>query len=691
MADTLSPRKRKRPSYLTEDYLDVEAEEDSQAQKKTATEKIVIPCCYLCGTDVKTSRQCEIKSKIGTSNHTFAEVLTKLFHKEKMSTILSDEEASTGVLCKSCTDLVENLFRLQHELRGVKNDIVNTFKKAQNSEKDTDTVEKTETPSNKEVAEKTVKEKVKKKKPSEKKKPIEEVYIIESLKEKRGNKFLVKWENFPDDESTWEPKSSIPEYIVEFYETDPSRLGTPAPAAIPMEEEVYEVEKILQKRRKGKKVEYLVKWKNYDSPDDNTWEPAHSLEADEIIEQFEKELKEKDENESNAKELEINKEQENKEQQEQKIECDPEVEIKEEEESKGTESKPTKGEGETKAKPQKVKKKAVKPTKKSKPPLTDDVYNIEALTEKKGSKYLVKWENFPEDQNTWEPKSSIPDYILKFYEEDLTRLGKPAPPLQIEEDDMDEEEFIVEEILNKRVGKKGKTEYLIKWKNYDNNDDNNTWEPINNIIDGYKALIDAFEDSQASSEVENTKTDSPKIIEKKPQPSKEPEVIKATEPPKPDSEKKKKETKPAKKGKKPSVPVQEEVYIIESLTKKNGSKYLVKWENYPEDQSTWEPKASIPQFILKYYEEDLTKLGTPAPTDGMATESEEDYEVEEILEKRVAKKGKIEYLVKWKNFDDPADNSWEPKNNLEAVQNLIDKFEKDLEAKKDVSSILTLG
>ena len=72
-------------------------------------------------------------------------------------------------------------------------------------------------------------------------------------------------------------------------------------------------------------------------------------------------------------------------------------------------------------------------------------------------------------------------------------------------------------------------------------------------------------------------------------------------------------------------------------------------------------------------------------------EPEENYEVEKILEKRVAKKGKIEYLVKWKNFEDPADNSWEPRNNLEDVQDLIDKFEKDLEATKDISSILTLG
>ena len=43
----------------------------------------------------------------------------------------------------------------------------------------------------------------------------------------------------------------------------------------------------------------------------------------------------------------------------------------------------------------------------------EEVYNIEALVEKKGSKYLVQWENFPVDHNTWEPRSSIPDFILQ--------------------------------------------------------------------------------------------------------------------------------------------------------------------------------------------------------------------------------------------------------------------------------------
>merc|ERR1712106_960356 len=60
-------------------------------------------------------------------------------------------------------------------------------------------------------------------------------------------------------------------------------------------------------------------------------------------------------------------------------------------------------------------------------PIPEDVYNIEALVEKKGSKFLVKWENWPSDTNTWEPKASIPAFILKWYEQDMSRLGKAAP------------------------------------------------------------------------------------------------------------------------------------------------------------------------------------------------------------------------------------------------------------------------
>eukprot|EP00092_Neocalanus_flemingeri_P029705 GFUD01032252.1.p1 GENE.GFUD01032252.1~~GFUD01032252.1.p1 ORF type:complete len:727 (+),score=284.09 GFUD01032252.1:67-2247(+) len=725
MDDVTSPRKRKRPTYLTEDLVESDSEDEAPAKKKVIT-KDDKPECFLCGNSIKTSSKCDIMAKIGSSQNTFSEVLKKLVNKEQLPASLTEKNFSKGLLCTGCTDLVGDVFRLQHELRGVKNEIVDAFKKSLKPEKkkkemtETITADKKtdETPDKKKEAKESItKSKVKettiKKKPVEKK-PQDDVYIIESLKEKKGNKFLVKWENYPEDQCTWEPKSSIPDYIVQFYEEDLTKLGTPAPTVVPMEEEeeVFEVEKILEKKVKGKKVQYLVKWKNYDGPNDDTWEPADTLvEAFDLIENFENKLAVTEEKET----IKLNTANETNE-----LKAEEASELKKEHETivEEVETEDKQKKEYPKKKKDEIKKlifksKEVKPTKKIKPaPAQEDVYNVEALVEKKGSKYLVKWENYPADQNTWEPKSSIPDFIVKYYEADLTRLGNPAPSnlKEVEEaedveeveevkevEEIEEDEFVVEKILEKRIGKKGKTEYLIKWKNYDSEEDN-TWEPVNNI-DGYKSLVDAFEDdliasTKVQSEVQKVNGEAEKTSEvEKPAEIKPAngEVEKPAEikPANVEVLKKKKEPKPTKKEKKP-VPVQEDVYIIESLIKKHGSKYFVKWENFPSDQNTWEPKSSIPEFIIQYYEEDPSRLGTPAPAESQALAQEDDYEVEKILEKKTSKKGKIEYLVKWKNFDDPADNSWEPSNNLVAVQDLVDKFDKDLEVKEDVSSILNM-
>jgi len=131
---------------------------------------------------------------------------------------------------------------------------------------------------------------------------------------------------------------------------------------------------------------------------------------------------------------------------------------------------------------------------------------------------------------------------------------------------------------------------------------------------------------------------------------------------------------------------QDEVYVIESLIEKEGSMYLVKWDNYSHFWNTWEPRNEIPAFIVKYYEEDLGRLGTPAPSAlGQIeddSEAEDEFEVENILERRVTKKGKVEYLVKWKNVDE-LETTWESADNLQSVPNLINKFEKELKTHVD--------
>jgi hypothetical protein len=49
--------------------------------------------------------------------------------------------------------------------------------------------------------------------------------------------------------------------------------------------EEFEVEKILDSRRRRRQLQYLVKWKGY--PDaDNTWEPAIHLHAPDVVQDF---------------------------------------------------------------------------------------------------------------------------------------------------------------------------------------------------------------------------------------------------------------------------------------------------------------------------------------------------------------------------------------------------------------------
>lgn len=205
-----------------------------------------------------------------------------------------------------------------------------------------------------------------------------------------------------------------------------------------------------------------------------------------------------------------------------------------------------------------------------------------------------------------------------------------------------QEEYVVENVVDKKVLEDGQILYLIKWEGYDHND--NTWEPKENITS--KALIAQFEKTikpkeeiktsarkskRKSSVLEETKSEEEHETilgdnekEKKGTPEnekqadlkdKEPISKEDLEPPK----KKKKSETPTDKatvpnekdnGKQPAgfargLPPED----IAGATEVNGKlMFLLKWKGSEEASLVPAEEANVkcPQLVIKFYEARLT-------------------------------------------------------------------------------------
>ena len=299
-----------------------------------------------------------------------------------------------------------------------------------------------------------------------------------------------------------------------------------------------------------------------------------------------------------------------------------------------------------------------------------DPFIIEFLKEKKGNTYLVKWENRHENENSWEPRSKIPMDVLDYYEQDLRRLGTQVPVLSSPRDlemkeksrvkpneekeskntKHQEKDMQLENPLEQKEGKKDErlqeTE-MMEMEEIVPIAGEYIEQPFEEILDSVDTELaeDTSDSLIIKEDVEEPRKSKrepkPKILdkeffcefekskkgmlEKRVQEEVDDSTLvrKSNREPKPKKfmdqtnfkkNKKDKNVKnPSLKKKKPTSKAEPKTYIIESLVERKGDKYLVKWESYPPEQSTWEPRANIPKFITQFYEQDLARLGMPAP------------------------------------------------------------------------------
>merc|ERR1712150_95844 len=236
---------------------------------------------------------------------------------------------------------------------------------------------------------------------------------------------------------------------------------------------------------------------------------------------------------------------------------------------------------------------------------------LEKRTNSKGSsEYLLSWKGSGiQAETTWEQEEDIENF--KSLIEKFNAFGASS--------NVDDMEFSVEKIIDKRIGASGTPEYFVKWKGY--GDDDNTWEEGLSLNSPH--LISDFEKrlNKRHESVEVEPVNDEFVVEK----------------------------------------------VMDKRTQGGVTEYLVKWKGYGDEDNTWEDGNDLNcKDLISAY---LKKLS-----------QDEDFVVEKIITKCINGSGKTEYLLKWRGYGDD-DNTWEEADNL-SCKDLIAEFErKDRERK----------
>merc|ERR1712012_75647 len=195
-------------------------------------------------------------------------------------------------------------------------------------------------------------------------------------------------------------------------------------------------------------------------------------------------------------------------------------------------------------------------------PKKDGFYIIESILKKRGSHYLVKWKDYPKEQSTWEPQSNIPKDIINNFEMITSNpfSDDDTSPAYMEPD-FNQQQKIHEK---KRTLGFNKSNIHGKRSKYFNGKVKKRIEliPIKQNFRGDDKIIDKNIRSKTNEKKSSLGNRHAQTMPK--------EVISKTK----------------------------EVYLVEKLLDKKGSKYLVKWKDYSNDQNTWEPKSNIPNNII---------------------------------------------------------------------------------------------
>ena len=111
--------------------------------------------------------------------------------------------------------------------------------------------------------------------------------------------------------------------------------------------------------------------------------------------------------------------------------------------------------------------------------------------------YFLKWKDWDDSTNTWEPEEQIhcKSLIAKFEQENkqlkriennnnieaksISETEYNSQPIDQKQEEHEPKEYIVERVVDKRIALDGKIEYFLKWKDWD--DSTNTWEPEEHI------------------------------------------------------------------------------------------------------------------------------------------------------------------------------------------------------------------